>query len=142
MTEVTGNVWNIVRPGEYVCVLVNGSTDRHGHAVMGAGIARQASSKFPGLSKVLGDKIRRIGNHVHVFPEWCLIAFPTKNVYWQDSSVELIERSCAELSVAIRAYGIPVCYLPRPGCGMGRLNWDDVKPVVEKHLSNVVVVSY
>jgi len=44
----------------------------------------------------------------------------------------LIERSASELFNKVVLMKIDRIYVPRPGCGFGVLNWEEVKPVLEK----------
>ena len=59
------------------------------------------------------------------------------------AKMDIIERSCTQLMKLIEAMGWSAVLLPRPGCGAGGLDWDEVKPVIEPFLDDrVVVVTY
>lgn len=97
---------------------------------MGGGCARQAAERYPNLERDLGDHLRTNGNHVAVFRygEEYILNFPTKTHYRNQSSLALIERSAWELMEFTGVFTTIV--LPRPGVGLGRLLWADVRPVL------------
>jgi hypothetical protein len=85
---------NIFYPESYnesfvdaICITTNGVVKQNGHAVMGAGVARQAASRWPSIPKTLGAKINFNGNVVQIISkrpslddEYSVVAFPTKPV--------------------------------------------------------------
>lgn len=153
MKEKVGNIW--VMNANAVCVPTNGIVKPNGEAVMGAGVAKQAVNLVPGLKTMLGKALNTRGNHVHVFwealrhynghlgQEWCqdLVTFPTK-IHWRDASnLQLIKRSCVELMHwADECLYWENILLPRPGCGLGKLDWNIVKPAIEPLLDNRVTI--
>ena len=63
---------------------------------------------------------------------WYIINFPTKR-HWKDNSrIDDIEKGLDDLVNTIREVGINSIAIPMLGCGEGGLNWDDVKPMIEK----------
>ena len=133
--EIQGNLWDYVRVGNVVVITTNGVRNRYGYAVMGAGVAKQARDRFPGIAKRLGSLLAEHGLQVEALPmgmavgnasEWTLVAFPTK-VHWREpSSLDLIARSAAQLEVLATRHDWQDVYLPRPGVGNGGLRWEDV----------------
>lgn len=140
MLEVTADIWDLHASGEWVCVTTNGVVKTNGHAVMGAGIAKTAALKFPGLPRRLGADIRHCGPKVTAFPDLRIIAFPTKFDWRDDSSLDLIALSCDQLMASIGELGIERVYLPRPGCSHGRLSWRIVKARIESLLDDRVTI--
>ena len=148
MIERFGDVWcmdNI----RYLCIPINGSLARQSKLVMGAGIAREARDLCAGLNAVAGVMVKAHGLRVMMMSyAWskCIILFPTK-YEWTDSIADLalIELSCMELKVIAKTMPGTNIALPRPGCGIGGLDWiTQVKPVVAKHLGdldNIVIVT-
>jgi hypothetical protein len=134
------------RPVDAICVTTNGNVNRHGEAVMGAGCALEAKTRWPGLAKDLGHRLDRDGNHVYAFNaedyddnlrfDW-LVTFPVKHD-WDDNAVPaLIVASAGELIALTRALDWRVVLLPRPGCGNGNLDWDrQVRPILEPILDD------
>jgi hypothetical protein len=56
MKFIKGDIWAELKTGNYDAVLIptNGGYNRHGEAIMGAGLARQARDRYPGIEKKLG----------------------------------------------------------------------------------------
>lgn len=126
-----------------VCVTTNGMVKRDGHAVMGAGIAKQADKMF-NLSTDLGEKLRKNGNHVFYMGTitayakfYSLFTFPTKHDWRNNSDLLLIAQSAKELVAYCNRLNIHTCYLPPVGCGLGGLDWNtQVQPVLEPILDD------
>lgn len=130
MKELIGNLWDYETSGILV-ITTNGALDKHGNCVMGRGTAAQAKRKWPLLPKLLGDRIRHDGNHVHLITRG-LASFPVKHHWADKADVDLIVRSTRELValVDIMPPGTRV-FMPRPGCGNGGgLTWEAVKPIL------------
>ncbi|MEM3116791.1 MAG: hypothetical protein QW136_00070 [Nitrososphaerales archaeon] len=140
-------------PARIKCITTNGTVLKNGNGVMGRGCALEALQKWPFLKKVLGEKIRASGNHCQILAEVDgvrLIMFPVKHQYWEDADIELIKRSCVELTEMSKrwrddgtwkSFGREIL-LPRPGCGNGRLSWENVKPEIEGLLPESVIIVY
>jgi hypothetical protein len=107
---------------------------------MGAGVAKEAKEKFKFFSKILGDMIKKNGNNVFMFTGERILTFPTKHNWFENSDVELIKKSAKQLVKYINEFKIPRVYLPRPGCGNGKLKWKDVKPAIEKILDDRILI--
>jgi len=139
MKESTGNLWN-AKPEFIKCVTTNGVIKKNGELVMGAGIALQAKEKYPQLPGLLGSYVRSGGNMVYYLEELNIASFPTKNNWKDKSDIQLIVKSCTQLSAMlenINRYAV----LSRPGCGKGGLDWErEVKPSILKVLSDRVWV--
>lgn len=58
--------------------------------------------------------------------------FRPKN-HWRDNSLPyLIKQSAKQLLALVNAHGSKHIYLVPPGCGLGKLDWnEDVKPLLE-----------
>lgn len=137
MRLVKGDLWSY--PADIRVITTNGTLRQDGTAVMGRGCAQEAATRFVMLPRQLGILLKKYGNHVVSFPEYHLITFPTKHHWSEDSDVKLIEQSVSELKQFIRPRLRIV--MPRAGCGHGRLQWDDVKPILAKLPDNVMVIS-
>jgi hypothetical protein len=132
MREVAGNIWEY--DAQWICITTNGIVGKAG-AVMGDGVGKQAAELFPSyhLRKRFGQRITAKGNIVQgiaVLPNGqLLVAFPVKHHWKDDADLDLIERSAEQLRGHWDAHGKGcVVVIPRPGCGNGRLLWEDVKP--------------
>jgi hypothetical protein len=144
MREAVGDIWEMaaMRTVPVVCVTTNLQVSR-GVAVMGAGIAREARDLFPGLAKKYGEQLQWFKSALYVGPFsstalWnChLIMFPTKDDWRNPSIPAMIEKSATDL-VGITDYlRFQEVLLPRPGCGMGGLQWTNVKPLLDPILDD------
>lgn len=143
MREEFGDLWDFhALPNSVACITTNGFVKSSGECVMGRGVALQAKQRFKGLAKELGSKIREMGNHCHSLRDATLLSFPTKHVWWEQSDLKLIEQSAGELKQIAQKFPAFTFYLPRPGCSNGKLQWADVKPVLESVglPDNIVVI--
>ena len=71
-----------------------------------------------------------------------IINFPTK-LHWKDpSNIEYIEEGLQTLGVAIQLEEIKSIGIPPLGCGLGGLDWKDVKPLIDKYLSGFEYSNY
>ncbi len=134
MKEVFGDLWEF---DGIVAITTNGFIKRDRTCVMGIGCAKQAAARFPELPYQLGTKISVQGNHVFYFPDFRLITFPVKHNWWEAADLDLIDRSARELLKIIEVNKInEAIYLPRPGCGNGKLKWEDVKKILSPILKS------
>lgn len=138
MIEVVGNLWDY--PADFKVVTTNGSVNKFGQAVMGRGCAREAATQWPGIAKRLGDLIERKGNRVHFLRPYPLFSFPVKHEWHQRADLVLIRKSLDEFNGHILTSCSYV--MPRPGCGNGRLRWDDVRPLMLFLPDNVAVIDF
>jgi hypothetical protein len=77
-------------------------------------------------------------------PRW-IVNFPTKANWRFPSKLEWIESGLEDLKRVIAAKGIKSIALPPLGSGNGKLNWSEVRPLIERALaglSGVNVVVY
>lgn len=140
--EVRQDIWRYWDDNYYIVIPTNGFVKNDGYAVMGRGLARQAATRIQNLPGLLGGLLAREGNHVYAFPELRVFTFPVKEHWRDDASLELIERSCVELKAKAEMLRKFPVYLPRVGCGNGRLAWEDVRPALVKHLDARFVSVY
>ncbi len=140
MKEIKGDLWSL--PGFHViCITTNGYVNSRGRAVMGRGCALEAKTRMPGLDLMLGKSIKKHGNHVLLFGlyEGCdIVSFPVKHNWWEKADIELIKRSCAELVDRLEPWHKVL--LPRPGCGNGHLDWNEVRAIISPLLPDSVYV--
>lgn len=103
---------------------------------MGAGVAKQAKDRCTGIELRLGFRVATYGNNVYVLESDKIISFPTKHHFRDDSDLTLIETGAQELARLSKLYKMNSVVLPRVGCGLGKLEWDTVKPILEKYLDD------
>lgn len=139
MIQLESDFWRT--EANYRCITTNGALRFNGKAIMGAGIAQQACSRYPDLELELGKFIKDHGNHVYLLSHG-FIFFPTK-VHWNlNSDLDLIMRSAREL-VAL-ANTLPDAnriLMTRPGCGLGRLSWKAVKVSISPILDDRFIIA-
>ncbi|KKN82297.1 hypothetical protein LCGC14_0311100 [marine sediment metagenome] len=142
MIEVKGNLWN--HPADARVITTNGFVKKDGRAVMGRGIAYEAKQRYPDIDLWLGAMIRREGNIVSPLywglGDWgreALVSFPVKHNWWEKADTFLITRSAFQLmSLADLQPSWKIICMPRPGCGNGRLDWVDVKMMIDPILDD------
>lgn len=141
MVEAVCDLWD--EPSDAVCITTNSTVTPRG-LVMGGGVALQARVRYPSLPKVWGYLVEHKGNHVYATvtdDARTVFSFPTKNEVRLPSHIYLIEQSCHELMRWLdEDKSLKKVLLPRPGCGLGGLSWDAVKPIIEPILDDRVWV--
>lgn len=122
--------------------------------VAGAGLAKYIKGLFPFEMGIYSQQARLgnikpgkvlfvecIENNKYVFnPPKYLVMFPTKRHYSRPSDYELIERGIQNLKFHARYYKIKTIALPKLGCGLGKLDWNEVKFILEFELSDEQLV--
>jgi len=115
--------------------------------VMGKGIALQVKQRWPEVDRAYRAASKRgdvaLG-HMHVVERGGLgdgprfvINFPTKDHWRSRSKLPDIEAGLTELRALIEKLAITSIAVPPLGCGNGGLNWDDVRPLIEKALDDL-----
>jgi O-acetyl-ADP-ribose deacetylase (regulator of RNase III) len=70
-----------------------------------------------------------------------VVNFPTKR-HWRGSSrMEDIESGLTALAAEIKARGIRSIAIPPLGSGLGGLDWNEVRPLIEKHMAPLADVT-
>jgi len=152
--EIIGNAFSnpYLEEVDAICITTNVTTKRNGKAVMGAGIAKDAKSRFHGIDEDLGKIIREKGSAVRpirnetfhigkITKEIPIICFPVKFEWWEQADVKLIESSIKKLIELVNEMGWKKVILPRPGVGSGKLDWErSVKPILEQYLDERFLV--
>lgn len=122
--------------------------------IMGKGIALQFKRKWPANFRAYEAACRtgrmRLG-HMFVFdaggllkPRY-IINFPTKNHWRGKSNLADIEVGLLDLINQVRALDIRSIAIPPLGCGNGGLDWNEVRPLIERafaKLPNIEVHLY
>ena len=109
--------------------------------VMGKGLALQFREAYPEMFRAYKQACAcgevRLGQ-MHVFdlgglagtPRW-IFNFPTKG-HWRDRSrLTDIEAGLTDLVTKVRTLGIQSIAVPPLGCGLGGLDWNEVRPRIE-----------
>lgn len=142
-SEEYADIWSFYKTGEFIVITTNGFVKKNGDAVMGAGIARQARDKFPGMAYAIGQAIKKNGNVPLVNVKYRIITLPTKKIWTELSDPKLIEEGLGILVRIVDELELEHVYMPRPGCGNGKLDWTStVKPLCDKHLDSRFHICY
>jgi len=109
--------------------------------VMGKGIALQFKNKWPENNRAYeaACKAKQVRpGKMFVFDSGGLVKpnfivnFPTKDHWRAKSRIEFIKAGLADLVVQIEQLGIRSIAVPPLGCGNGGLEWNAVRPLIEK----------
>lgn len=117
--------------------------------IMGRGIALQFKNAFPGNfkayayacerhevqpGKMLVYETRQLTNPMYI------INFPTKRHWRGNSLIGDIDQGLAALVQTIQKFNIKSVAIPPLGSGLGGLDWDDVRPKIEKAMAPLIDV--
>jgi len=139
MREARCELWDMYNDGEWIAITTNGFVKKNGECVMGKGCAREARDRFPTIASALGTIITSGGNHVAKIAER-IVSFPVKHNWWEDADIDLIKQSCDELTAYLTTNDVRRIYLPRPGCGNGKLKWNTIGCIIDPLLDDRVIV--
>lgn len=117
---------------------------------MGRGIALEFKRRFPEILEpykracAAGDLVpgRLLLMRSSASPELpgekrpAVILFPTKRHWRGQSRIEWIEQGLAFLQAHYRAWDLRSIAMPQVGCGLGGLDWEQVRPLVESLLGH------
>lgn len=145
MKEIKADIWDSQFNDCWRVIPINTTLYKDSKKlIMGAGLAEQARDRYNNLDGLWGSFYAlKPKSQLVLFRAKCLIGFPTK-VYWKDnSSLGLIENGLQELKAVRTEFEKIVS--PRLGCGLGQLDWAcDVKPLMEKYFGsddNFIIVN-
>lgn len=75
-------------------------------------------------------------------PDHWILLFPTKEHWRRPSKLEYIEAGLVKFVQTYAEKNITSIAFPRLGCGNGELNWEDVRPLMEKYLNPLPIDIY
>lgn len=110
--------------------------------VSGAGLAKQFKRRFPEsqikYELFCSNGVLGIGHLLHTEEKGKqVVYFPTKS-HWKDpSKMEYIESGMAALARYLKSRTPTSIAIPMLGCGLGGLDWNEVKPVIVSHLEGL-----
>ncbi|WP_290139612.1 macro domain-containing protein [uncultured Dubosiella sp.] len=112
--------------------------------VMGKGIALQFKKLYPEMFKkyqaYCEQKLLQIGKlWIYKTPNKWILNFPTKNHWRNKSKMEYIEKGLQKFVDTYADRGITSVAFPKLGCGNGGLEWQEVKPVMDRYLKNLPI---
>lgn len=153
MKEARVDLFKILGKVDWACIPTNGQV-RSGKAVMGRGVAELVKTRWPLVADALATQLQKNGNvpshlgYVDTSLRWSLtgaswpglrttrlFSFPTKH-HWKDpSDMGLILQSARLMMQEAKDLDIDIA-IPRPGCGNGGLEWEDVRVDLKKVLDD------
>ena len=112
--------------------------------VAGAGLAFAFRKRYPNVyreyKEVCDKGLMKIGQvlvvtiHGKPSPPKYIVHVPTKR-HWKDNSIlEDVETGIKGISVILEKYNINSISIPALGCGLGGLEWNDVRDIMEDKL--------
>lgn len=132
MKIICGDLW---RYGDWKVIPTNLSINKDGLAVMGKGVAKQASLKYGNLPRAYAKYLKIIPQpSLYLYPLGKLICLPVKRKWRDQANLSLIEEGVRAL--AKQGDGIDGIALPLIGCGFGELDALDVLPILAHHLTD------
>ncbi len=145
-----GNMWDRFGKVDLFCITINGTFKANGELVMGAGIAKEAKERMPGIERIISTQFRTYCmREPYSLPavlasskSQMLGLFQVKHHFAEPASLELIKRSAVQLFRYIASYPKMTVCLNFPGIGNGKLNKDEVFPIVNLLPNNVEVWEY
>lgn len=140
MREEKGDLWTY--PADLRIVPTNGVVRRNKACslVMGAGVALQAAQRYPNLPMRLGTLVAIGGNRPHLIGDYGIVSWPTKH-HWKDQAdLGLLLGGAVDVVKLVQECGAGAVAMPRIGCGLGGLDWKDVRPKLANILDDRFVV--
>ena len=141
-----GDMWTVLGKVQWFCITTNAIVKNNGALVMGAGIARQMRDRYPGIDLACGEAVRDSTNSEGVYgfirPRLGLGLFQVKRHFKGSADLELIQRSTKQLhDYAAKCPGLTFA-LNFPGIGNGKLDYAQVKPIVDQLPDNVQIWTF
>jgi len=141
-----GDMWNVLDEVDHFIITTNAIVKQNGALVMGAGIAKQARDRYPGLDEMFGSHIKLFHpKGVYGLQLWLdskFGMFQVKQHYKDTANIQLIIYSTGMLAQAAQTCPKVKFALNFPGIGNGKLTYDEVKPIVDLLPDNVQVWTF
>lgn len=113
--------------------------------IMGKGVALAFKKTFP---EAMAEYLKAVNNKTidigkvqvvrtsYISPRY-IINFPTKTHWRYPSKMEYIDKGLSDLVLKINEYQIKSISIPPLGCGNGKLDWNEVKPLMIEYLEPI-----
>lgn len=165
MQSVFGrDIFDAIGIADALCITTNGHVTRHGECVMGRGSAKQALTRWPGINRILANKINSSGNIVHILgsvKSTAILSFPVKpqSIVFDGSNavrhmgsrfkvgdtvpgwaakadINIIEKSCQRLVQLTNNASWKRVAMVAPGCGAGELSYSQIEPILRNYFDD------
>ena len=120
--------------------------------VMGKGLALEFKKRFPDNYRIYKELCYNEDNWQIMEPGDVLVTavnnntgpkyifnFATKDHWSKPSKIEYIEKGLKILVKKIRKFDIKYIAIPKLGCGLGGLEWEEVKKIMKKILYDLII---
>ena len=95
---------------------------------LGAGIAKEFNKRYSMREKLFLSyhypKYQSCGNVILIDTVFNLV---TKNKYWHNPTLESLTSTLYDMKKLCEKNGVSKLAMPKIGCGLDKLNWEDVK---------------
>jgi O-acetyl-ADP-ribose deacetylase (regulator of RNase III) len=110
--------------------------------VMGKGVALEFKKRFPEMfeeyhTQCLNGRVMPGVLIVYKKSNPWVLNFPTKEHWKGKSKLTYINQGLQALKTNYQVWNITSLAMPALGCGLGGLDWQDVRPLIEKYLADV-----
>ena len=104
-----------------------------GDFTLGAGIAKQIDEAF-NMKEMLQLEW---GDVPHDEAPWCVpcgnvLNLVTKAKYWHKPTLSSLREALEDMARYVSEHAIKKIAMPKIGCGLDRLSWDDVSPMIQE----------
>lgn len=114
--------------------------------VMGKGLAKAFKERFPENFKLYQQACStgqmQIGKLLVTGSQPLIINLPTKQHWRSKSKLEDVAQGIKSLVVCLEKQHITSVAIPKLGCGLGGLDYDEVLPVLKQHLEPLATKCY
>lgn len=115
--------------------------------VMGKGIALEFKKRYPDMFvayRSVCEKHQLTIGKLMLWraPDHWVLMFPTKENWRNPSKLEYIEQGLFKFTSTYAEKNISSIAFPKLGCGNGELDWNNVKPLMEKYLKPLPIDVY
>jgi O-acetyl-ADP-ribose deacetylase (regulator of RNase III) len=107
--------------------------------VMGKGLALEFKERYPDMYRDYMEKCNKGEIKLGIISEFytnnkLILNFPTKNNFKENSKIEYIEQGLDFFKKNYRNWKIKSVAFPQLGCRNGKLDWNQVKSIMENYL--------
>lgn len=143
-----GNMWDVFGKTDLFLITTNPVVRKDGYAVMGAGIAKQAATKYPEIPKSFGQLLENSDDSRDKCGWICTLNgqaigyFMVKDHWANTARVDIIAESIDDLKSWLTSHKYSRVDLNFPGIGNGKLKREDVLPLLEQLPDSVHIWEY
>lgn len=128
---IKGNMFDYITKNDYIAHCISGDF------ALGAGIAKEIDERY-GVKKILNDPLYRkySDGKGYVLLTDHVFNLVTKSKYWEKPTYKNLEKSIDTLAQICRGHHIDTIHMPKIGCGLDKLDWKIVFPMIVRIFDN------